>query len=1340
MKTDYFMGLDMGTGSLGWAVTDSSYHLCRAHGKDLWGVRLFETAQTAEERRVFRCNRRRLDRRKRRIQLLQDIFAPEIYKIDPGFFLRLKESRYLPEDKKNLEGKTPELPYALFVDKKYTDKDFHKEYPTIYHLRLRLMQDRTPADVRLVYLALHHLIKHRGHFLFAGIEADKVTDFSAAFSEFLRIVQEQELDISFTPDEESSQIIKETLQNTNFTRSKKSTELIKGLKASTGCEKALLKLISGCKVKLSAVFDDPGCDAYEKPQVCFAESSYEDYAAILEDELEDRFIVIAAAKALYDWSVLVNILGEASTVSEAKVGIYEKHRRDLKYLKHLVKTNLTREDYQDLFVKAGAKKNNYCAYIGMTKKNNKKVVLEEKRCTKEDFYAYLKKEIYSKVQENPEAEYLLEELEKGTFLPRQVSKDNGVIPYQLQFLELQKILKNAVEYLPFLKEESEKIQQIMTFRIPYYVGPLNGKKEGQNTFAWAVRKNNEPVYPWNFEEVIDTEASAEQFIRRMTNKCTYLPEEDVLPKESLLYSKFMVLNELNNLRINGTKISVELKQELYEKLFQRYRKVSAKKLRDYLVRNGITEKDAEISGIDGDFKGTLRAYHDFKEKLTGVELTEAEKETIILNITLFGEDKVLLKKRMQRLLPNLTEGQKKAIVTLNYSGWGRLSREFLEEVQAPNPESGEILSIIRALWETNANLMQLLSNQYGYQEILEQMRADWTGHKLDYQTVEELYVSPAVKRQIWQTLQVVKELKKVMGGEPKRVFLEVAREKMESGRTVSRKKHLKDLYLSCKSEERNWLAELDRHEEHSYRSDRLFLYYTQKGRCIYCGKPIDLGHLWDVNMYDIDHIYPQSKVMDDSIRNRVLTCRTCNAEKTDHYPLKAEIRQKMRPFWDSLKAGNFIEEEKWKRLIRSEEFTSTELAGFIERQLVETRQSTKAVADILKQAMPETEIVYVKAKNVSTFRQDFNFVKNRDVNDFHHAKDAYLNIVVGNTYFVKFTKNASWFIERNPGRSYNLKRMFTSDYDVISNGEIAWKAGNSGTITTVRKMMKKNSVLFTRRSFEVSGGLFDQQLMKKGKGQVYVKSGDERLRSIEKYGGYNKATGAYFMLVESEGKKGVKKRTIEFVPLYRKAELEASEEKMLEYLRTEIGLKEPHVLLHKIKTDTLFQADGFKMHLSGRTGKQLVFKGANQFLVAEDYERLLKKVGKVTEQLKTNKNYKINDYDGITEEGLKALYSEFLSKLQKAPYGNRLGTQAETLENGKEKFDKLSLENKCQVLSEILHLFQCNSSAADLSKLGGPGHGGILVLSNEITKCNKISIIHQSPAGIYEQELDLKTI
>lgn len=51
---NYFLGLDLGTASIGWAVTDNKYEIVRAHGKSLWGVRLFESAKTAEERRTFR--------------------------------------------------------------------------------------------------------------------------------------------------------------------------------------------------------------------------------------------------------------------------------------------------------------------------------------------------------------------------------------------------------------------------------------------------------------------------------------------------------------------------------------------------------------------------------------------------------------------------------------------------------------------------------------------------------------------------------------------------------------------------------------------------------------------------------------------------------------------------------------------------------------------------------------------------------------------------------------------------------------------------------------------------------------------------------------------------------------------------------------------------------------------------------------------------------------------------------------------------------------------------------------------------------------------------------------
>lgn len=39
MEKEYYLGLDMGTNSVGWAVTDDAYNLIRFKGKDMWGIR-----------------------------------------------------------------------------------------------------------------------------------------------------------------------------------------------------------------------------------------------------------------------------------------------------------------------------------------------------------------------------------------------------------------------------------------------------------------------------------------------------------------------------------------------------------------------------------------------------------------------------------------------------------------------------------------------------------------------------------------------------------------------------------------------------------------------------------------------------------------------------------------------------------------------------------------------------------------------------------------------------------------------------------------------------------------------------------------------------------------------------------------------------------------------------------------------------------------------------------------------------------------------------------------------------------------------------------------------------
>lgn len=650
MGKGYYVGLDMGTGSVGWAVTDESYQILRRHGKAMWGVRLFESAKTAEERRMFRTGRRRLDRRGWRIEILQEIFAEEISRVDPGFFLRMKESKYYPEDKRDIQGNCPELPYTLFVDKTFTDKDFHKKYPTIYHLRKMLMETEDTPDMRLVYLALHHMMKHRGHFLLSG-DISQVTEFKNTFNQFIENIRNEEMDFEIELDESAVQMIEETLKDKNLTRSAKKSKLVKGLNAKNVRDKAFLTLLSGGTVKLSDLFGMEELNEGERPKISFADNGYEEYAAVVEMELGELYYIVESAKSVYDWAILSDILGGSTSISDAKVRAYEKHKADLKYLKAVVKEYFPKEVYNVVFVESSDKLNNYPAYIGMTKKNGKKVSLEGKRCSREEFMDFLKKNIVVKLPDEEAKMYLQSELEKDSFLPKQVNKDNGVIPYQVHKYELKKILDNLGDKIPFLKENAEKIEKLFSFRIPYYVGPLRTGNGENSKFAWAERKSTEKIYPWNFENVIDVEQSAENFIRRMTNKCTYLIGEDVLPKDSLLYSKFMVLNELNNLRLDGQKISVELKQKIYRDVFCRSRKVTQKKLKSYLIREGIAGKNVELTGIDGDFKGSLTAYHDFKEKLTDVELTQKEKEEIILNIVLFGDDKKLLKQRLKKKFP-----------------------------------------------------------------------------------------------------------------------------------------------------------------------------------------------------------------------------------------------------------------------------------------------------------------------------------------------------------------------------------------------------------------------------------------------------------------------------------------------------------------------------------------------------------------------------------------------------------------------------------------------------------------------------------------------------------------
>lgn len=638
-----YLGLNVGTNSIGYAVTDEQYNLLKFNGNDAWGSIVFDAASSNEDRRNHRLARRNLDRRQQRIVWLQEIFAKEISKVDDRFFIRLSESFRWREDVQDQ--------YVFFNDKEYTDVQYMKENPTIHHLICELMDNKAPHDVRLVYLACAWLIAHRGHFLNnLNVEKlDEIMDISSVYQNFINYFTENgykrpwgEIDVSALAEalKRRSGVTAKTKELLKILLNGKKPEK-SGTEEFPFSQDSIIRLLAGGQCKLKDVF---------------CKEEYLDLGSISLDMDEDKFGEISgsigedydllmALRGLYDWSVLADLLnGHSKTISAAKVQMYEQHKEDLRVLKYFMHKYLPGK-YNEVFRKAKA--DNYVAYTGHMDKETASQL--KKKANVEDFSRYIQKLVRSiNPEEKDQQTYqdMCERLELKCFLPKQRSTNNRVIPHQLYEYELIRILKNASLYLPFLNEvrngvsEIDKVVSIFRYKLPYYVGPLNE----ESSFAWISRKQGK-ITPWNFKDMVDEDTSENVFIRRMTNKCTYLPGEDVLPKDSLCYQKFMVLNELNNLKIDGRKVPVEVKQGIYHELFEKKKKVRRKDIEEYLISNNYLAKGSTelISGIDEQVHSCLSSYSAFRNLLSREILSENDVEKIIERAS-YAEDKSRVKK------------------------------------------------------------------------------------------------------------------------------------------------------------------------------------------------------------------------------------------------------------------------------------------------------------------------------------------------------------------------------------------------------------------------------------------------------------------------------------------------------------------------------------------------------------------------------------------------------------------------------------------------------------------------------------------------------------------------
>lgn len=633
--------------------------------------------------------------------------------------------------------------------------------------------------------------------------------------------------------------------------------------------------------------------------------------------------------------------------------------------------------------------------------------------------------------------------------------------------------------------------------------------------------------------------------------------------------------------------------------------------------------------------------------------------------------------------------------------------------------------------------MEIINDkELGYAQMIEEASSCPKDGKFTYEEVAKLAGSPALKRGIWQSLQIVEEITKVMKCRPKYIYIEFERSEEAKERTESKIKKLenvyKDLDEQTKKEYKSVLEELKGFDNtKKISSDSLFLYFTQLGKCMYSGKKLDIDSL---DKYQIDHIVPQSLVKDDSFDNRVLVLPSENQRKLDDLVVPFDIRDKMYRFWKLLFDHELISPKKFYSLIKTE-YTERDEERFINRQLVETRQITKNVTQIIEDHYSTTKVAAIRANLSHEFRVKNHIYKNRDINDYHHAHDAYIVALIGgfmrdrypnmhdskavySEYMKMFRKN------KNDQKKWKDGFVINSmNYPYEVDGKLIW---NPDLINEIKKCFYYKDCYCTTKLDQKSGQMFNLTVLPndahsaKGTTEAVIPVNKNR-KDVNKYGGFS---GLQYVIAAIEGtkkkgKKLVKVRKLSGIPLYLK---QADIKEQIEYVEKEEKLSDVKIIKNNIPLNQLIEIDGRQYLLTSPTecvnAMQLVLNEEQCKLIADIYNAIYKQ-----------------DFDGLDNMLMIQLYLQLIDKL-KTLYPIYMGI-VEKFEKLTEDFVSISKEEKANVIKQMLIIMH-----------KGPQNGNIIYddfnvgkrigrLNGRTFYLDNIEFISQSPTGIYTKKYKL---
>ena len=587
----------------------------------------------------------------------------------------------------------------------------------------------------------------------------------------------------------------------------------------------------------------------------------------------------------------------------------------------------------------------------------------------------------------------------------------NIFPNAAYVKEAEAILAQQSKTYPEIVEVFQPTYlDLLTRKRPFYVGPGNEKSRTD----YGIYRTTGETLAHLYADLIGT--------------CSIFPEEKRTARFSPKAQQYNFLNDLNNLSIEGKKLTPEDKKDLYYQLIQsktatgseaffkkiaKFKGVTLEDIQGYRLSN---KGKPEIHTMEGQVRLERWMEKQVQESLMeqlSVEEWERLAYLFALNENVEGLRTDLMKESWVQ--PHWIESlvlfrQKHKKLC---SGWHSLSEKALD-------------TLLPHLWKTELNQMQILKSL----NLLGQKQYEQpTGKYIPKETILKEMSNPVVRRSVSETIKVVNALIKKYGIFD-HIVIEMARDwnPKEDKKAIEKEQRanaerIRKALTAASVEYPLWQSHYE--EDPSLRL-KIELWDQQQKTCPYSGDIIRIEDLvTQPHLFEIDHIIPKSISFDDSKQNKVLCYSTENQAKGQRSPYDYLMSEYGKSRYDAFKQRvlSWFNQGKGTLPKRKKELLLHELSltkyenrlAFKHRNLNDTRYASKLVLnglqDFVEVNQLPTKVHTVRGKFTAQLRRQWELTKKRDESHAHHLMDAL--VVAAVPHLALFKGQSSTFMESN---------------------------------------------------------------------------------------------------------------------------------------------------------------------------------------------------------------------------------------------------------------------------------------------------------------------------------------